>query len=165
MSIVGLDLSLTSTGVALDGGTFRIRPKNKGVERLRLIRGELQSFLADMDAVECIDLVVIEGYSFGSRGRAVFNIGELGGVVRVMLHEESYDFVEVPPTSLKKFATGKGNAPKDAVLASAIRAGFRGDNNDEADAWWLWKMGYAILGDEPKYEYQRQVIAAIKGEE
>ena len=48
------------------------------------------------------------------------------------------------PATLKRFATGKGNATKDATLAAAIRRfGFEGDDNNAADAWLLRAMGLA----------------------
>ncbi|MDN5726076.1 MAG: hypothetical protein L0G99_09135, partial [Propionibacteriales bacterium] len=57
--------------------------------------------------------------------------------------------VEVAPTSLKKYATGKGNAGKDEViLRSARRYGnaYPCSNNDEADAFILAAMGMRHLG-------------------
>jgi crossover junction endodeoxyribonuclease RuvC len=56
------------------------------------------------------DLVVIEGYSFGSQGRAVFDIAEPGAGVRFLLYRLGIPFADVPPATLKKFATGKGRS-------------------------------------------------------
>jgi Holliday junction resolvasome RuvABC endonuclease subunit len=97
-----------------------------------------------------VDLVVIEGYSFGSKGRAVFNIGELGGVVRLSLWEEGIPYVDIPPTCLKKFATGRGNSSKDDVLqAGVMRSGWHTfTDNNACDAWWLWQM--ALTHYEPE---------------
>ena len=89
---------------------------------------------------------LIEGFpegvvAFAAKGRAVVSLGELGGVVRVALHEYRHRVVEIPPTSRAKYATGKGNAGKAAVLAEAIRRlGYQGHSNDEADALWLYAM-------------------------
>lgn len=136
MNVIGLDLSLTSTGVArADGSSLRIRSKKTGPERLHEI--------VEGVAILCqnADLVVLEGYSYGSKGRSVFQIGELGGVVRMFLWGNSLSYVEVPPANLKRFATGKGNAGKDEVLAAAIRRlDYQGSSNDEADALFLRQM-------------------------
>ena len=133
--IIGLDLSLTSTGVADKGGTFRIRPKSKGAQRLDDIASEIMVLGREAE------LVVIEGYSFGSQGRATFSIGELGGVIRLELHRAGVPWLLVPPSVLKKWATGKGNADKDTMLETAIRKyAFEGHGNDEADAWLLYLM-------------------------
>jgi hypothetical protein len=91
-NVVGLDLSLTETGVSCGKhGELVIKPKLKGVERLWQIEKEV------FKHTHHADLVVIEGYSFGSKGRAIFNIGELGGVIRLMLYKGNHNFIEVPP--------------------------------------------------------------------
>lgn len=96
---------------------------------------------AVLDAAAGAGLVVLEGYSFGSRGRAVFDIGELGGVVRLALYRRGIPYVDVPPAALKKYATGRGNAPKEEVLAAAIRRlGYTGHDHNESDAMWLYAM-------------------------
>lgn len=57
------------------------------------------------------DRIAIEGYSMGSTG-AVFNIAENTAVLKYRLFQEGINWIEVPPTSVKKHATGKGNADK-----------------------------------------------------
>ena len=154
-NILALDLSLVSTGAARGTATYRITCKKSGVERLAHIRSEV------MRLADGVDLVVIEGYSMGSRGR-VFDIGELGGVIRMALHDSGITFVSVPPTSLKKFATGKGTAKKDDMLETAIRRfAFAGHGNDEADAWLLLKMAEAAYSGLATNTKQREAIAAV----
>ena len=61
--------------------------------------------------------------------------------------------VEIPPTTLKKFATGSGNADKPKMLAEAIRRlAYGGSSLDEADALWLLQMGLHYYGGEGKIE-------------
>lgn len=134
--ILALDLSLTRTGVCLDGPTHCIPAANlRGMERIDHIVRQVQALARGAD------LVVIEGYSFGSKGRSVFDVAELGGCVRFLLHRLGVPYVDVPPATLKKYASGKGNAPKDAMIASAIRRfGFPGSDNNEADSYLLWCM-------------------------
>jgi crossover junction endodeoxyribonuclease RuvC len=135
VKIVALDLSLTAPGWAMNepqsSGVWH--PAGlRGMPRLRWIRDKVAQ------CVTLADLVVIEGYSYGSKGRAVVNIGELGGVVRLALSDAGVPYVEIPPPCLKKLATGKGNTPKEAVLAAAIqRLGYGGYDHNEADALWL----------------------------
>lgn len=137
MNILALDLSLTSSGWArcvggvTDHGLLEPHGR-RGYERLEWIRSEVLRLAAGAD------LVVIEGYSFGSRGNAILSAAELGGVIRMALHDLGYRWVDVPPATLKKLATGKGNASKEQVLAAAIRRlGYEGASPDEADALWL----------------------------
>jgi Holliday junction resolvasome RuvABC endonuclease subunit len=141
--ILALDLSLVATGWCLpDGTTGRIDgAKLRGMERIDSIVRQVQSLARG------VDLVAIEGYSFGSQGRSVFNIAELGGCVRFLLHRLEVPFVEVPPSTLKKWATGRGNCGKDEMIAAAIRRfGFAGTTNDEADAYLLWAMARHAYG-------------------
>jgi len=67
-------------------------------------------------AKEC-DSVAIEDYSFGSVG-LVFSIAEITGFVKYKLWEMGKPAIPVPPTAIKKWATGKGNAKKEAMIAA-----------------------------------------------
>lgn len=146
MNIMGLDLSLTSTGVSVSGVTSIVLTPTRGAERLVLIASKIKEILKENK----IDLVIIEGYSFASRNSQAHSIGELGGVVRAMLWIEKIPYIEVPPTSRAKFATGKGNASKDEVISTiSAKTGkvFRGSGgNDECDAWVLEEMAKTKLG-------------------
>jgi len=163
--VLGLDLSLTSTGYACpDCGTGTISVRSRGLERLVELRDEILSHAITAD------VVVLEGYAFAAHAAHAHALGELGGVVRVALFEAGIPVAEVPPASLKRFATGKGAANKDAMIAAAIRHfGFEGSTNDEADAWLLRCMGLAYYdelcssapGPAPVLSYQRQAIAKI----
>jgi crossover junction endodeoxyribonuclease RuvC len=150
LRLLALDLSLTSSGWALpDGevvasGTLRPGSKLSGAARLAWVCDRVVELVGEGD--ERVSLVLLEGYSFGSQGRATFSIGELGGAVRMTLFRLGVPFVEVPPAVLKKFAVGSGQASKDEVLLAAARRGgdmFVGSSNDEADAFWLLVAGYA----------------------
>lgn len=61
--------------------------------------------------------VYIEDYSFGSKGKT-FHIAENVGLFKHKLWKNSYPITLIPPTVIKKFATGKGNSNKDDMLAS-----------------------------------------------
>ena len=143
MNVTGLDLSLTATGVAYHDGTVAtLRTKEKGMARLQWLRDQIvDTYLTGDDP-----LVVIEGYAFG-RPQQASHLGELGGVIRLAMFEECIPFVDVPPACVKVFATGKGNAGKEEVLAAAIRRlGYQGHDNNEADALWLRAMGCHAMG-------------------
>jgi len=162
VNVVGLDLSLTSTGVAITDGallsTSLIRTKATGVERLMGIRRLVYQF------VNGAELVVMEGYAF-NRGNQAHQIGELGGVVKVMLHEEGIPVVLVPPARLKMYATGKGNARKEHVLVSAVSRFSRTfDTTDEAEAWWLMAMALDHYGEPviPMPKANREVLDKIE---
>ena len=56
-------------------------------------------------------IVYIEDYSFSSNGK-VFNIAEATGTLKQLLWINGYELTKVSPKSIKKFATGSGNASK-----------------------------------------------------
>jgi Holliday junction resolvasome RuvABC endonuclease subunit len=62
--------------------------------------------------------VFIEGYSFGSKGQAVFQIAENCGILKYRLQEMDIDYDTIVPSVVKKGATGKGNADKDLMYES-----------------------------------------------
>lgn len=58
--------------------------------------------------------VCIEGYSMGSKGR-VFNIAENAGLLKYKLWKQGITFHSPPPTTVKKFFSGKGNSGKEQM--------------------------------------------------
>ncbi len=145
--VVGLDLSLASTGVASSRGTVnRVRSHPSAevttLSRLRIIRAQV------MDHVRHADLVVVEGLSLASQSGQHLTRAGLWHLVMDEIDSACIPWAEVPPTVLKKYATGKGNADKDTVLLSVARRfpdyPIRG--NDEADAVALVAMGSDWLG-------------------
>lgn len=64
-------------------------------------------------------LINLEGYSFGSKGQ-VYNIGENAGILKWKLTHNKYKYLITPPTVIKKFATGKGNANKSSMYNSFV---------------------------------------------
>lgn len=142
MRIVGLDLSLTATGICDEYRGARVyKSKHRGCARLADLRDHIYTIVDDDR------LVVLEGYSYASANQA-HQLGELGGVIRLAITETGAPYVDVPPSTLKKFATGKGNANKAAMGLAAARAGYDGPGDDNAiDAWWLMQMGVYATND------------------
>lgn len=148
-AVLALDLSLTATGVAdTDGTSLTLSSDHKGPERLNDLRNQVDRLTHNQTTCR-VDVVAIEGYAMGSaRQSHSYAIGELGGVIRHRLWMHNVPYVEVPPALVKKYATGKGNAPKDDVFAAAIRRlGYGGNSKDEADALWLWALVLDALGE------------------
>lgn len=145
-TVLALDLSLTSTGFALPGESGTLRPPTglgKGVRRLHWLQTQA------MRLAQGVQLVVIEGAAYGgARGTSRLHAaGQLSGVILLGLHLARVPVVELPPASLKRLATGRGNAPKEQVLAAAIRRlGYPGHSDDEADALWLLQAAGQVYG-------------------
>lgn len=162
--VTGLDLSLTHTGVtriaqgdAL-GHEVRVRsvlskpparrkgdpPPSVAVRsaRLRRLAGEIVTLCAGSD------LVCVEGPSYASQGAGTWDRAGLWWLVVGRLTGAGLNVVEIPPSNVKTYATGKGNADKDAVLAAVVRRYTHVEitGNDEADSVVLAAMGARFAG-------------------
>lgn len=152
--VVGLDLSLTATGVASDSGTTRtIRPAASGDQRLVEIAAETTRWLRNPDLVVIEDVVV--------RSPAAAKLGMVHGAVRTRLMRIAVPYVLVPPATLKRFAAGKGNADKTAMaLALFKRAALELPNDNEVDAYFLRAAGLQLL-DAPAFPLPAAQVAAL----
>lgn len=139
MRILGLDLSINSPGFTINAGNdfffYNIQTTKKWVfsndswdiisfpsdwcslnqyKRIIVIR-DFVSMIIERHNVAKIHF---EGYAFGASSSAVTGLAELGGVIRTMVFERGLDMDIIPPSSVKKFATGKGNAKKEQMVAA-----------------------------------------------
>ena len=64
--------------------------------------------------------MMIEGYAMGARG-LVFHIGENTGIIKHKLFKQGISFDVMPPTRVKKLATGVGNADKNMMYDSFVK--------------------------------------------
>lgn len=102
------------------------------------------------------DLVVVEQPAFSRSTGSMHDRSGLWWLAVAKLRSLDRPVVEVTPTARAKYATGKGNAGKDAVLAAVVRRypDVEVTGNDEADALVLAAMGARWAGhpidDPPK---------------
>ena len=142
-SVIGLDLSLTSSGICNSSGACITVKGQDGDDRLVHLGDTISHFPR-------AELAVIEDLPRGAMGGT--STGMAQGVARYVLRMIGVPYVLVPPSSLKTYATGKGTADKVAMaLAAYKRAEVEFANDDECDAWWLRAMGLDALG-EPLFE-------------
>jgi crossover junction endodeoxyribonuclease RuvC len=144
IAVVGLDLSVAAIGIALpDGSTRTIRPHTPPSDPARRLHELLDRTSARLQAHRPV-LAVIEDYALaGHQGATMARLAELGGVIRLRLFELGIPYVEIKPTSLKKWATGNGRASKTEMVAAAQAAGADIANDDEADAYLLRAVALA----------------------
>jgi len=114
-SYIGIDQSLTGfaiTALDVDGKYLTQVYKSSyfGVERLYDILCFLENFIAVYPILD----VAMEGSVLQSH--SALKLGELAGVVKLKLLENKQYPLQVPPMTLKKFASGKGNAKKQEML-------------------------------------------------
>lgn len=157
-AVVGLDLSLTSTGIAINHGydtiseTHRIRSTGKAEatwtqrsQRLRKITSDIMEHIPENA------LILVEGPSYASSGTGTHDRSGLWWMVYQDLESIGCTIIPVSPAQRMKYATGKGggkDAGKDNVLAATIRTYPHLDitGNDIADATILMAMGRRLLG-------------------
>jgi crossover junction endodeoxyribonuclease RuvC len=145
-TVIGLDLSLTATGMSDGHTTWLIKSTgHKGdslttrAQRLQHLTGSIVSHAAQSD------LVVVEGPSLGqARQGGQHDRAGLWWQIVAALHQLQVPVAEVPPASLKRYATGKGNANKGAIIEATTRRypniDTGGDDN-RCDALWLHAIG------------------------
>ena len=141
-TIVGIDYSLNSPAVCIstNGGTafsdcyfYYLTSKKKHIgkmlenvigyehkewkspiERFTNLSGWVLHILDTLHKKQKNKHVFIEGYSYGSKGQAVFQIAENGGILKYRL-QKRFTCKTIVPSVVKKLATGKGNADKQKM--------------------------------------------------
>lgn len=164
MNVLGVDASLNGTGLCRAvGGVYQttVVQLKAGGDRFPKWVQVLHEI---MNKVQMIDLVIIEDYAYAQHSTSVTALAELGGVIRWELSKAHKEMLIVTSSQVKKFATGKGIAPKNVILKEVYRR-YKQDFNDDnaADAFILAKIGQAVLGEqqEPLTQFQADVIRGI----
>jgi Holliday junction resolvasome RuvABC endonuclease subunit len=123
---IGIDQSYSGFAVTIYGGqessfaTIVTKFEGKGVDRLEAIYDYLDDLLKNIQEEHPIGEVAIEGYAFGSQMANM--LGELGGIVRLALKRHGVYPLIIPPTTLKKYVTGKGTGiQKNQMLLHAYK--------------------------------------------
>jgi len=146
---IGLDIGTSFGWAVLDNDGERVsygtwdlsgtRHEGGGMRELRL-RRLLRDLIAETQG---IGEIVAVGYELVRRRARVSGIetghvyGELRGVVKAMCAELSVPFGSTEVGTMKKLATGKGNADKAAMMKAAkTRWSLAEAGEDEADALW-----------------------------
>lgn len=160
---IGIDQSLTGfafTAVSVADPTKHLtkvyKSPYKGVRRLSDIRnwldGELENLLFEgHNIVE----IAMEGTVLASHSALV--LGELSATVKLVL----WDFFDnhlqtpllIPPMTLKKYASGKGNAKKQEMLLQMYkRWGVEFNDDNAADSYGLARLAAGIAIDSTESE-------------
>lgn len=173
ISVVGIDLSLTGTGVATINAAgvniHLVQTTGRAGDglatrsaRLLEIRDEITAIVDRADP----DLVVIEGPSYGQARASTAGRHDRSGLWWMVVMDRvlaGIPAVEVPPAVRARYATGKGNAAKDSVLAAVVRryAEVPVVDNNTADALVLAAMGARRLGAPIEVSLPQAHLAAM----
>lgn len=109
------------------------------------------------DIIDCVAnlphlpaLIAFEDY--GPINRTSGKVAQRAEMVGIMKHHTlrviRIPIVTITPTAVKQFATGKGNAGKGEVLDAAARLGYYPETHDEADAFFVARIGAALYRGE-----------------
>lgn len=178
---IGLDLSLTATG-AVDycPTTGEVRMNTFGEKgggsslKARVQRYDrMVGYIAEwLPRPSMIAAVCLEGYAYSRNMAGVAERVEMGGIIR---HYLAVDLmlpvvVDVPPTTLKLFAVGRGsgkgeNKVDKAVVRLAVykRYGLEFPDDNQCDAYVLARIA-ACLGEAelPQTDFQKRAMEKVK---
>jgi crossover junction endodeoxyribonuclease RuvC len=163
---VGLDLSLTGSGVCVKRGdvltvaTIKTNPQTcvDDLARMIHIRDVVMGKIPDNTKMICI-----EDFFTGPFAGSGIRLAMLGAIVRVALYERGLSFMVVAPSTLKKHVLGKGVGEKSLILRAVYKSyGLEVANDNEADAVVLCGMGEQFYGalrgtsmdGTPKYQQE-----------
>lgn len=158
---VGIDPSTKCGLVILKDGevhtALEIKTKvEKDPQRFMDLAVQIRKHILDTD------IICIEGFSYGSKGRGVSTQYGIGWLIRVELLKIGYSYNDVPPTSLKKFASGKGNTKKDElVLPIYKRWGFESNSDNIRDAYVLAQIAQSLHEDIELTAFQKEALKKI----
>ena len=140
-TVVGIDLSLTSTGLCWKKGSefgvasVKTVPKNFACDLLRY-RHIVDCVMAFIP--EDVSLIVIEDFFTPANKAQIGSAMKLIGVdhlVRMAMFEAGLPFLIPAPSQLKKFVSGNGNCPKDMICKEVYkRWNVDTKDDDQADA-------------------------------
>jgi Holliday junction resolvasome RuvABC endonuclease subunit len=159
-SVVGIDLSLVSTGFAVwsHGSTTQraIGSRYKGLLRIDDIACQV------LDACQAAKaaLVVIEAIAYGRSDSMHAEICGAWYTAALALVGAGFPLIAVTAPSLKKFVCGTGSAKKeDMRLGAYKRWGVECRTNDEVDALGLAHFGAMLGGLEAPNVAQSECLA------
>jgi len=164
MRVVGLDISLTNTGVAIwQDGVFaqsrKFGRKGKNDETIPQRRKRILTLadqVMEMTKPEFVALAFVEQPAYSQAGGSTWDRAGIWWEIIGGLVDKGVPIVQVAPNTLKLFATGGGGASKAEMITAALRrhpeANVIDDNT--ADATHLAALYEAAIhnpGAYPKY--------------
>lgn len=122
-------------------GVWDLSIKRDESSGMRLLR--FKAKLQEIIRIEAINLVVFERTA-GFHKNALIVQAELHGVLKLYLEEIKLNYRAYSASEIKKFATGKGNANKEAMIKAAQKYGTIIDDN-HADALHIYHLAIGDL--------------------
>ena len=143
MNILALDIA-TNTGwkTRTSSGVWNLKPNRGESEGMRVVR--FKSKVRELINLESINLVSYERPA-GMHKASIMVASEMVGVLKDLCIETGVELACYSAPEIKKFATGKGNANKEAMIKAAILLGYHPKDDNEADAIHLYNLSVKDL--------------------
>ena len=166
MRFVGLDLS-TKTGLVILDESGNVLTETEITSKIKKDPQRMIDLTEQvLSHLEKDDVIAIEGFSYGSRGKGIaFQFG-YGYSVQIALYTNDFNYLIVTPSQVKKFATGKGNASKDNMILPIYKKwGYEHESDNVRDAFVLAQIARATKTSVELTKYQKEVINSLNKEE
>lgn len=163
MRFVGLDLS-TKTGLVIIDESGNVLTEKEITSKVKEDPQRMIDLTEQvLSHLEKDDVIAIEGFSYGSRGRGVaFQYG-YGYLVQISLYKNDFNYLIVTPSQVKKFATGLGNASKESMILPIYkRWGYEHESDNVRDAFILAQIARATKTSTKLTKFQKEIIDALK---
>lgn len=163
MRFVGIDLS-TKTGLVILDEFGEVHTAKEITSKIKTDPERMIDLTEKvMSHVNDNDIIAIEGFSYGSRGRGIgFQFG-YGYAVRTAMYTADRQYLIVTPSQVKKYATGKGNTSKDNMAVPIFKKWeFEHESDNVRDAYVLAQIAYAMHNETETTKYQREIISDLK---
>ncbi len=136
--ILALDIA-TTTGwkTKTASGIWNLKPNRGESEGMRVVR--FKAKVKEMISMEGITLVAYERPA-GFHKSSIMVASEMVGVLKDLCIGLNVNLACYSATEIKKFATGKGNANKEAMIKAAKEKGYNPADDNEADAIHLYNL-------------------------
>lgn len=145
MKILALDLA-TTTGWAhtdFDGGAEKFTPRRGDSPGMKWLR--FRAWLLEvLQLVGKVDVIVYE-QAHHRGGAATHSAHGFIATLEAVAAEKGIEVTNYHTASIKKHATGSGNASKDAMVAAAKERWSNVDDDNHADALWLLDLAQSEL--------------------
>jgi len=168
---IGIDQSYSGFGITVlnvndpsEYVTTVFKAEFLHVDRLFWIKKQLEELLAVATKDANSVVTAMEGYAFGTT--MAHMLGELGAVVKMVCYdlfdkyEGKYPYI-IPPTTLKKYVTGKGTGvQKNQILLAVYKKwGVEFNDDNAADSYAL----AMLAAGDGKLAYEVEILEKIKG--
>lgn len=142
--ILALDIA-TNTGwkTGTASGVWNLKPNRGESEGMRVVR--FKSKVREIVELEEINLISYERPA-GMHKSSIMVASEMVGVLKDFCIEKNITLACYSATEIKKFATGRGNANKEAMIKAARDRGYLPKDDNEADAIFLYLLTKKDVG-------------------